>query len=168
MVPDLRWPVLPHENIGLAEKWVGSLIAASVSAEDTGLFERQAPSHTIQPCFSSQRHGEKLQPERADRRTFESLKYLVTILRGSKSSRRKWRQKKKKYLTGQESLTFYYFSSPNCLLLYYLFVSSLLFCLDNYSPIEFSPLCRIGLDTYYVPLANVLKTLLLLAPLQGL
>lgn len=78
------------------------------------------------------------------------------------------KKKKKLYLTGQESLTFYYFSSPNCLLLYYLFVSSLLFCLDNYSPIEFSPLCRIGLDTYYVPLANVLKTLLLLAPLQGL
>lgn len=35
----------------------------------------------------------------------------------------------KKILTGQESLTFYYFSIPNCLLFYCLFVSSLSFVL---------------------------------------
>lgn len=58
-------------------------------------------------------------------RTFESLKYLVIILRGSKSSRRsRGRKKPEIYLTGQESLTFYYFCSPNYFIFSHLFVSS--------------------------------------------
>lgn len=91
------WPKMACIALcSLVEKWVSSLIAVKTLAEDTGMLERQTPSYTFQPCVSSRRLGEKLQPGRAERKTFVKLKgWKVIILRGSKENREVEKKKEK-------------------------------------------------------------------------